>query len=366
MANRVKVKRTYTSGVTPTTAELGPHEFAVNWADGIVYVKGPDGTIQSVTLGGSGGGSYSLPTASSGVLGGIKVGANLTITDGVLAATGGGGSGSIVTAATVAGFPATGSSSGTLYLATDTARAYIWAGAYIEVGVSGGGTDVELRALFTPAAPTSVTATGGNAQAVVSWTAPSVLAQTPITDYTVQYSSNSGSSWTTFADAVSTATSATVTGLTNGTAYTFRVAAVNALGQGAWSSASSSVTPASASGITMGNRYVGGVLGAYSTWTISGAGTAASPMVGAMRGDDASSEWRFTALASGTLSITARNVSGSEGWGSWVVRTVAGSTTIASGDNTLNYATTTASVTAGTQYAVFTALSGVDFSMSIS
>jgi len=95
MANKVKVKRTYTSGVTPTTAELGPHEFAVNWADGIVYVKGPDGSIQSVTLGGSGGGSYTLPTATSSVLGGIKIGANLTITDGVLAAAGGTFSGTV-------------------------------------------------------------------------------------------------------------------------------------------------------------------------------------------------------------------------------------------------------------------------------
>ena len=135
MANKVKVKRTYTSGVVPTTAELGPHEFAVNWTDGIVYVKGPDGTIQSVTLGGSGGGgSYSLPTASSGVLGGIKVGANLTITDGVLAASGGSGSANIVEATTAAGFPATGAGS-TLYVATDASRVYRWSGSvYVELG----------------------------------------------------------------------------------------------------------------------------------------------------------------------------------------------------------------------------------------
>ena len=72
MPNKVKVKRTYAAGVVPTTAELGPHEFAVNWADGIVYVKGPDGTIQSVTLGGSGGGgSGSGGTFSGTVDGGV-------------------------------------------------------------------------------------------------------------------------------------------------------------------------------------------------------------------------------------------------------------------------------------------------------
>lgn len=166
--------------------------------------------------------------------------------------SGGGGSGSVVTAATVAGFPATGSSSGVIYVSTDTARAYIWSGAYIEVGVSGGGNDTELRALFTPAAPTSVTATGGNAQATVSWTAPTVLAQTPITNYTVQFSTNSGTTWTTFTRAASTATSATVTGLINGTAHTFRVAAVNGVGTGAYSTASSAVTPAAApTGVTV-------------------------------------------------------------------------------------------------------------------
>lgn len=156
--------------------------------------------------------------------------------------------------------------------------------------------------LFLPGAPTSVTATASNAQASVSWTAPTgVLSQTPITDYVVQYSSNSGSTWTTFSDGTSTATSATVTGLTNGTAYTFRVAAVTGVGQGAWSSASSAVTPSSfqpsAVLLTSGTSYTvpaganqvkawavgpggqdGGSRGhagavAYKTWSVTGGDT---------------------------------------------------------------------------------------------
>jgi hypothetical protein len=99
-------------------------------------------------------------------------------------------------------------------------------------------------ASWTPlGAPTSVTATPGNAQATVSWTAPVDNGGYSITDYAVQFSSNSGSTWTTFSDGTSTATSATVTGLTNGTAYVFHVAAVNAVGTGPYSSATSSVTP---------------------------------------------------------------------------------------------------------------------------
>lgn len=100
--------------------------------------------------------------------------------------------------------------------------------------------------LFKPGVPTSLSGTIGNAQVVLTWTAPSVAAQTPITDYVVQYSSNSGSTWTTFADGTSGSTGATVTGLTNGTAYVFRVAAVNGVGQGAYTSASSAYTPSDA------------------------------------------------------------------------------------------------------------------------
>jgi hypothetical protein len=95
--------------------------------------------------------------------------------------------------------------------------------------------------------PTNVSATAANSQIALTWTAPVSNGGSAITDYVVQYSSNSGSSWTTFSRSVSAATSATVTGLTNGTAYVLRVAAVTAYGTGAYTAASSSVTPASAS-----------------------------------------------------------------------------------------------------------------------
>jgi len=193
--------------------------------------------------GGSGGGSYTLPTATSSVLGGIKVGSGLSITDGVLAATGGGG-GSVASAASTAAFPATGDSA-TLYIATDVGRLFRWTGSvYAEIGpISGGGSDARWDYL-KPAAPTSVTAFPGNAQALITWTAPSgVIAQAPIQDYVVQFSSNSGSSWATFSDAISTATSATVTGLANSVAVIFRVAATNGIGTGVFSAASAAVTP---------------------------------------------------------------------------------------------------------------------------
>jgi len=96
-----------------------------------------------------------------------------------------------------------------------------------------------------PGTPASLSASGGNAQASLTWTAPANTGGISITDYSVQYSSNSGSTWTTFSRAASATASQTVTGLTNGTAYVFRVAAINAIGTGAYTAASSSVTPAS-------------------------------------------------------------------------------------------------------------------------
>ncbi|MFP5039673.1 fibronectin type III domain-containing protein [Parasediminibacterium sp. JCM 36343] len=87
-----------------------------------------------------------------------------------------------------------------------------------------------------PNAPTAVSASPGNAQAVVSFTAPGSNGGSVITGYTV--TSNPGGL---------TATGAfspiTVTGLINGTAYTFTVKATNAAGTGTASAASAPVTP---------------------------------------------------------------------------------------------------------------------------
>jgi hypothetical protein len=86
-------------------------------------------------LSATGGGSYTLPTASASVLGGIKVGSGLAIASGVLSTTGGGGSANIVEADTAAGFPATGASN-TIYISRDQSRVFRFdsSGVYIELG----------------------------------------------------------------------------------------------------------------------------------------------------------------------------------------------------------------------------------------
>ena len=111
-------------------------------------------------------------------------------------------------------------------------------------GGSGGGGGSSTTA---PGAPTGVTATAGDGQATVTWTAPSSTGGASITGYTVQYSSDGGSTWTT-ASCSGTSTSCTITGLTNGTNYVFKVAATNSAGTGSYSSNSSSVSPAASGG----------------------------------------------------------------------------------------------------------------------
>ena len=87
-----------------------------------------------------------------------------------------------------------------------------------------------------PGSPTIGTATAGNAQATVTFTAPASAGGSPVTSYTV--TSLPGN-----ATGTGTGSPITVTGLTNGTAYTFTVTATNAIGTGPASAASNPITP---------------------------------------------------------------------------------------------------------------------------
>ena len=108
--------------------------------------------------------------------------------------------------------------------------------------------------VIIPDAPTIGTAVAGNAQATVSFTAPSNDGGSTITSYTA--TSNPGGITGTVNQSGSG--SITVTGLTNDTAYTFSVTATNAIGTSAASAASNSVTPATA--VAIGDFYGGGVV----------------------------------------------------------------------------------------------------------
>jgi len=91
------------------------------------------------------------------------------------------------------------------------------------------------------AAPTSLVVSSGRSGLSATWTAPASNGGSALTDYIIQYTTTSGSSYTTFSDGTSTETSATITGLTAGTTYYVRVAAVNSLVTGTYSAEHSGV-----------------------------------------------------------------------------------------------------------------------------
>lgn len=192
---------------------------------------------------------------------------------------------------------------------------------------------VELMAAGTwprgPVAPTNLTATAGNGQVALSWTAPATTHGT-LTDYVVQYSSDSGSTWTTFSDGTSTSTSATVTGLTNGTAYVFRVAAVNGVGTGAYSTASSAVTPTAQTnynfvaasnpthpasglyvydGVSNGKpywaRYSGGTPNAYIYWSTDPNGSGWWIVGPSLGSSSSSNRWYYKFSEAGTPPVAS-------------------------------------------------------------
>jgi len=119
-----------------------------------------------------------------------------------------------------------------------------------------GSTSFTIALADVPDAPGKPVGTPGNTQVILTWAAPASDGASAITDYTVQFSANGGTTWTTFTDGVSATTSATVTGLVNGTAYVFRVRATNAIGPSEWSPISDSVKPGIVPGIPTGFAVV--------------------------------------------------------------------------------------------------------------
>ncbi|KRA42029.1 fibronectin type III domain-containing protein [Devosia sp. Root635] len=132
-----------------------------------------------------------------------------------------------------------------------------------------------------PGAPTIGTATAGDNQASVTFTAPASSGGSAITQYVV--TANPGGQV-----AVGPASPITVTGLTNGVSYTFTVAAENVVGTGGDSSASNSVTPAAPQTITFANP---GTQNFGTTPTLSATATSASPV-------------SFTSSTTGVCTIT--------------------------------------------------------------
>lgn len=121
--------------------------------------------------------------------------------------------------------------------------------------------------LEVPDAPTIGTATAGDEQASVAFTAPSNVGGSAITQYTAVSTPEQ-----LFAQG--SASPLTVTGLTNGTSYTFQVWALNSYGPSPYSAASGSVSPAAARGLFGGGFAAGDEVNVIDYVTISTTGNA--------------------------------------------------------------------------------------------
>ena len=127
------------------------------------------------------------------------------------------------TTLTATSYTVTGLTNGTTY--------YFTVKAINAIGSSGASNEASATPATTPGAPTGLSATGGNAQVLLTWKTPSSDGGSAITSYDVYEWNNTTSSWgSPVGTTASTATSYTVTGLTNGTTYYLTVEAINAVG----------------------------------------------------------------------------------------------------------------------------------------
>ena len=164
-----------------------------------------------------------------------------------------------------------------------------------------------------PGAPTGATATAGNAQATVTWTAPSSNGNAPIISYTV--TSTPGSFTATWNGGPLTAV---VNGLSNGTAYTFAVTATNTFGTSSASSASNSVTPnVGIYAAQLSNGAEGGTNGTTITTGNSG-GTSGDPLTNIIIGSGAALVFSNASHAHGSLSYGLTGASGTASAFGWL------------------------------------------------
>jgi titin len=101
------------------------------------------------------------------------------------------------------------------------------------VGEGSQSAAVSATPFYTPSAPLSLIATGGNGGVSLGWSAPFSNGGASILRYHVQWSNSAAGPWTII-DTFSTGTAYAHTGLTNGITYYYQVAAVNAAGEGQW------------------------------------------------------------------------------------------------------------------------------------
>jgi hypothetical protein len=172
--------------------------------------------------GGGGGNPPAAPTGLTAVAGNQQVSLSWNASAGatsynVKRGMSSGGPYTTVSSPTTTSYTDTGLTNGTTY--------YYVVSAVNSYGESANSSEVSATPLAPPAAPTNLTATAGNQQVSLSWSASTGT----VTSYHVKRSTTNGSGYTQIG--APTTTSYTDTTVTNGTTYYYVVTAVNAAGE---------------------------------------------------------------------------------------------------------------------------------------
>ena len=204
---------------------------------------------------------------------------------------------------------------------------------------------VTPSATTVPGAPTGVAAAAGNAQATVSWLAPTSDGGSPITSYTV----TTLSSGAQIAPVTVVGNSAVITGLTNGIGYSFTVHATNAVGNSPESGPSAVVVPTlppADLAVTMSgpSQVIAGNSAVY-TVNVANLGPSSAPGVTVSDSETGATISSVT-TSLGTCTTAGSTINcnlGTVAAGSSALITI----TLKPSSNTINQATVQASATAG-------------------
>ncbi len=175
------------------------------------------GTPTGISASGGNGSATLSFTAPTNTGGSAITGYTVTALPGGITATG-----------TSSPITVTGLTNGVAYTYTVTATNAVGA------GTSSGASSAVTSPITAPGTPTTISASGGNGSATLSFTAPTNTGGSAITGYIVTASPGG-------ITATGTSSPITVTGLTNGVAYTYTVTATNAVGAGTSSTATVTV-----------------------------------------------------------------------------------------------------------------------------
>jgi hypothetical protein len=202
-----------------------------------------DGVVPSVTSTAPAGGALSTDTSVNFTVNFSESVSNISTDDFALGVTGS-ATGTIASVSALSGTTVDVTVSGingngTIKLNVNASTNIADAAGNSGVAAYTSGTTHTVAIPTPPDAPTIGTATAGDAQATVTFTAPGNNGGSAITGYTV--TSNPGN--ITAGGNGFTTSPIVVTGLTNGTAYTFTMKATNAIGDSVVSGTSNSATP---------------------------------------------------------------------------------------------------------------------------